>query len=183
MDKAEKVEKVGKLFDEFHELHEVYAQIWLDETFLHWDWWLSVFLAVGPWVFWFFYRKMESTHRLLYAGLFVMLLSLCLDYTGAALGLWHYSGKETPSFPAWLPFNFCMMPVCIMFLIQTKPHIAAWKKGLFFGALTSYVGEPLFVLAGYYILTGWKYTYSLPIYALIYLFADWLTKRESFSEL
>lgn len=182
MDKAEKVEKIGDIFARFHELHEEYWHLWVDETFLHWDWLGSVFLAIGPWVFWYFYRKKESTHRLLYAGVTVMLISLCLDYIGVALGLWYYSGKETPSFPAWLPFNFCMLPVSIMFLIQTKPHISAWKKSLFFGALTAYVGEPIFVWAGYYVLTGWRYTYSLPIYALIFLFADWLTKRSAFSD-
>lgn len=182
MDKQEKMDKVGQIFEDFHHLHEEYGRLWLDETFLHWDWWLSVLLSVGAWGFWIFYRKKESTNRLLYAGVFVILISLCLDYIGVALGLWYYSGKMTPSFPAWLPFNFCMLPVTIMFLIQTKPHIAAWKKGIFFGALTAYVGEPLFVLGGFYVLTGWRYTYSLPIYALIYLFADWLTKRETFSD-
>lgn len=182
MDKTEKMAQVREYFEEFHQLHESYGRLWLDETFLHLDWWGGTLLGLGAWIFWLFYRKKESTHRLLYAGVTVMLLSLCLDYIGAALGLWYYSGKESPSFPAWLPFNFCMLPVCIMFLIQTKPHIAAWKKGLFFGALTAYVGEPLFVWAGYYVLTGWKYTYSLPIYALIYIFAEWLTKRETFSD-
>jgi hypothetical protein len=71
------------------------------------------------------------------------------------IGIGGFTGKLTPSFPAWLPFNFCMLPVSIMFLIQTKPHIAAWKKGLFFGALTAFVGEPIFTWAGYYVLTGW----------------------------
>ncbi|WP_449620357.1 CBO0543 family protein [Robertmurraya sp. Marseille-Q9965] len=182
MNKEEKIEKLSYLFSDFHQLHRNYYQLWLDETFLHWDWWGSVTLAILPWLFWIFYRKKKSTHRLLYAGVSVMLISLCLDYLGVALGLWYYSGKESPTFPAWLPFNFCMLPVAIMFLIQTKPHIASWKKAIFFGVLTAYIGEPIFVWAGYYVLTGWKYICSLPIYALIYLFADWLTKRESFSD-
>jgi hypothetical protein len=182
MDKQEKIEVVGDLFYQFHQLHEEYGQLWLEETFLHWDWWISVLLSFGAWGFWIFYRKRESTHRLLYAGIFVILISLCLDYIGTAMGLWYYSGKLTPSFPAWLPFNFCMLPVSIMYLIQTKPHIKPWKKGLLFGALTAFIGEPIFVWAGYYVLTGWEYIYSLPIYALIYIFADWLTKRDSFSD-
>jgi hypothetical protein len=182
MDKSEKIDRVGEFFERFQTLHEEYGRFWLEETFLHWDWWGSIFLGVAPWIFWIFYRKKESTHRLLYAGVFIMLISLILDYIGVALGLWYYSGKDTPSFPGWSPYNFCMLPVSIMFLIQTKPHIAAWKKGLFYGALTAYVGEPLFVWAGYYVMDGWKYTYSIPIYALIYLFADWLTKRDHFSD-
>jgi hypothetical protein len=182
MDKTEKVNQVGNLFDHFHELHTKYGRLWLEDTFLHWDWWLAFLFSLVAWGFWIFYHKKESTHRLLYAGVFVILISLILDYIGVAMGLWFYSGKLTPSFPAWMPFNFCMLPVTIMFLIQTKPHIAPWKKGIFFGALTSYVGEPIFVWLGFYVLTGWKYSFSVPIYAVIYLFADWLTKRKAFSE-
>lgn len=29
-------------------------------------------------------------------------------------------------------------------LIQYKPHIAPWKKAIFFGAFTSFIGEPFF---------------------------------------
>jgi hypothetical protein len=56
------------------------------------------------------------------------------------------------------------------------------EKGIIIGALTAFIGEPIFVWAGYYVLTGWEYIYSLPIYAFIYILADWLTKRETFSD-
>lgn len=178
----DKSSEIGTLFEQFHQLHESYSQLWVNETFLHWDWWIPIILSFGSWVFWFYYRKKESTHRLLYAGIFAILISLCLDYIGTSLGLWYYTGKLIPSFPAWLPFDICLLPVTIMFLIQTKPHIAPWKKGIFYGLLTAFVGEPLFVWAGFYVLTGWEYIYSAPIYAVIYLFCDWLTKRSSFHE-
>lgn len=180
MDKGQKIASVGKLFEKFQHLHMEYGQLWMDETFLHWDWWLSVLFSVGSWGFWIFYRKKESTHRLLYAGIFIIALSLCLDYIGTALGLWYYNGKLTPSFPAWLPYNLCMLPVSIMFLIQTKPHIAGWKKGIFYGLVTAFIGEPIFVWLGFYVMTGWHYIYSILPYALIYIFAEWLTKRDTF---
>lgn len=182
MTKEEKMNPIQELYLKYAELHEKFAELWMDETLFHWDWWGGAILSIGAWTFWVFYRKKESTHRLLYAGVTVMLISLCLDYIGSSLGLWHYSGKLTPSFPAWLPFNFCMLPVTIMFLIQTKPHITAWKKGLLFGALTSFVGEPIFSYFGYYVPIHWEYICSFPIYSLIYLFADWLAKREAFSD-
>ncbi|WP_052522566.1 MULTISPECIES: CBO0543 family protein [Caldibacillus] len=101
-------------------------------------------------------------------------------YIGSALGLWYYTGKLTPSIPAWFPYNLCLLPVSVMFLIQAKPHIASWKKGVFYGLLTAFVGEPFFVWTGYYVMTGWEYIYSVPIYAIIFIFCDWLTKRDSF---
>lgn len=183
MDKEQKMALVGELFERFHQLHVDFGRLWLEETFLHWDWWISVGLSFGSWIFWIYYRHKKSTQRLLYAGIFAILISVCFDYVGTSLGFWYYSGKLTPSFPAWLPFNFCMLPVSIMFLIQTKPHIKPWKKGIFYGLLTSFIGEPIFAWAGFYVLTGWKYYYSVPIYALLYMFCDWLTKRDSYEHL
>lgn len=180
---VEKVEERGKLenlINQFQHLHAEYTKIWLDDVFLHLDWWISLIISVGTWIFWFFYRKKESTHRLLYAGAFAMLISVILCYIGSALGLWYYTGKLTPSIPAWFPYNLCLLPVSVMFLIQAKPHIASWKKGVFYGLLTAFVGEPFFVWTGYYVMTGWEYIYSVPIYAIIFIFCDWLTKRDSF---
>ncbi|MFC0211614.1 CBO0543 family protein [Paenibacillus chartarius] len=180
MDKEHKMDAIGDLYERFHQLHEEFGRLWYEHTFLHWDWWISVVLSLGSWSLWIGYRKKNSTHRLLYAGIVAILLSVCLDYIGTSLGLWYYSGKLTPSFPAWLPFNFCMLPVTIMYLIQTKPHIAPWKKGLFYGLSTAFIGEPIFAWAGYYVLTGWQYYYSAPIYILLYVFCDWLTKRDTY---
>ncbi|AWI12610.1 hypothetical protein B4064_1171 [Caldibacillus thermoamylovorans] len=78
---VEKVEERGKLenlINQFQHLHAEYTKIWLDDVFLHLDWWISIIISVGTWIFWFFYRKKESTHRLLYAGAFAMLISVIL---------------------------------------------------------------------------------------------------------
>ncbi|WP_100010165.1 CBO0543 family protein [Lentibacillus sediminis] len=183
MDKAQQMEVSEEFFDRFDQLHDEYTQFWLDHIFLHWEWWISVILTIGPWVFWFFYRKKESTHRLLYAGFFSIILALSMDYLGTSLGLWHYTGKTFPSFPAWSPYHMSLVPVTIMFLIQAKPHIAPWKKGVFYGLLTAFVGEPIFVWAGFYVMTEWTYIYSVPIYALIFVICDRLANSKSFEHL
>lgn len=182
LDKSQQTEKLKKIHEEFQHLHNEYSQIWLDHIFLHLDWWLTVIISLVTWVFWIFYRKKNSTYRLLLAGTAAMVISLCMDYVGTSLGLWYYTGKLTPTFPAWFPYNLCLLPVTIMFLIQTKPHIAPWKKGVFYGLLTAFIGEPIFVWAGYYVMSVWEHIYSVPIYALIFIFCDWLTKRTAFEK-
>lgn len=164
VDKTQQKQNLEKLHDQFQHLHDEYTEIWFNHIFLHWDWWISLILSLGTWLFWIYYRKKDSTHRLLYAGFFAMLISIILCYIGVTLDLWYYTGKLTPSFPAWFPYNFCLLPVTIMFLIQTKPHIAPWKKGIFYGLLTAFVGEPIFVWSGYYVMTRWEYLYSVPIW-------------------
>ncbi|WP_343270632.1 CBO0543 family protein [Lentibacillus songyuanensis] len=180
MQNSKQIKGADVFYDEFHQLHKGFGSYWQEGMFLHWEWWISALLAVGAWVFWIFYRKKDSTSRLLYAGLISISIGICFDYVGEALGLWHYAVKILPTFPAFVPFHFCLLPVVIMFLIQTKPHIAPWKKGVVFSLLTSYVGEPIFVWAGIYVMTGWHYIYSLPLYFLLFLFCDAMAKRTSF---
>ncbi|GAA0615450.1 hypothetical protein GCM10009001_35940 [Virgibacillus siamensis] len=183
MDKEQQQEVMERFFDRFDQLHDELSQFWLDHIFLHWDWWIAAILTILPWICWIFYHKKDSTHRLLYAGLFSIIIGMTFDYIGTSLGLWHYTGKVFPSFPSWSPFHYSLLPVTIMFLIQVKPHIAIWKKGIIYGLLAAFIGEPIFVWAGYYVMTGWISIFSIPIYAIIYMFCDWLTKRESFERL
>ncbi|ASK61918.1 hypothetical protein CFK37_06970 [Virgibacillus phasianinus] len=181
--KEEKIDQVGGLYEKFHQLHEEFGNLWQDETLLHWDWWIALLVSAGAWVLWIRYRKRDSTHRLLYAGLFSIIVSVCMDYIGVALGLWYYTGKPLPTFPAWAPFHFCMLPVAIMFFIQIKPHISPWIKGLLFGLITSFLAEPILVWTGYYVLTGWQYIYSVPIYVIIYVICDYLANRVTFEKI
>lgn len=182
MDKIKQNESLESLISQYQHLHDKYFEMWLHDIFLHWAWWISLIISLGAWIFWIFYRKKESTHRLLYAGVVAMLISVILCYIGSAVGLWYYKDNFTPTFQGWFPYHLSLMPVTIMFLIQTKPHIASWKKGIFHGLLTAFVGEPIFVWTGYYVMTGWGYVYSVPVYALIFIFCDWLTKKNGFEK-
>lgn len=69
LDKGEKKEIVGELFERFTQLHEEYVQLWVEHTFLHWDWWIALGLSLSSWTFWIFYHNKRSTQRLLYAGM------------------------------------------------------------------------------------------------------------------
>jgi len=183
MDKREKIERVGEVYDMFQETHERFYDIWYEHTFLHWDWWISLGLGIGSWALWFWVRRRESTQRLLYAGTYMMLISLFLDYIGVAIGLWYYSGKLTPTMPAYLPFNFAALPVVTMLLLQWRPWINKHAKALFFGLFNGFVGEPLFVWAGFYVMTGWQYYYSVPIYYALYLVAHAIAHADAYGRL
>ena len=183
MDKREKIEHVGEIYDAFQAVHERFFDFWYHHTFLQWDWWISLGLGVASWVLWFWVRPNASTQRLLYAGTYMMLISLFLDYIGVALGLWYYTGKLTPTMPAYLPFNFAALPVVTMLLLQWRPWMSKHWKGLIFGLFNGYVGEPLFVWAGFYVMTGWQYYYSIPIYYLLFLVAHAIAHARTYEPL
>lgn len=158
-------------------------QIWIEYVLFTPLWWLGVALSILPWIFWFKYRKKDSTDRLLYVGLFVMVISLVLDVIGDQFGLWHYRYNVIPVLPTYLPWDLTLMPVAVMTLIQFRPEIHPLIKASFFALTTSYVVEPIITLMKIYQPIQWNYTYSVPIQIVIYLAAHYLSRRTKFSSL
>ncbi|OIJ16803.1 hypothetical protein BKP37_04535 [Anaerobacillus alkalilacustris] len=154
--------------------------IWLNSVVFTWQWWVGVGLSIIPWILWIFFRKKESTLRLLSVGFFVMFLSTFLDSIGAQLGLWYYKYAPLPFIPAFFPWDTTLMPVVIMFLLQIKPKTSPYFKGLIFAVGTSYVGEPFFIWIELYQPVAWKHIHSLPIYFLIYLISNKIYQGNSY---
>lgn len=144
-------------------------------------WWLGAALTIIPWTLWYIYRKKQSTDRLMYVGFFVISVSLMLDIVGDQLGLWHYRFDVIPMLPTYCPWDFTLMPVSIIALIQIKPKTNPWIKAVLFALVTSYLAEPFFQWIGLYEPSHWRYSYSVPIQIAIYMTANYISKRNKFS--
>ncbi|AEI43746.1 CBO0543 family protein [Paenibacillus mucilaginosus] len=118
------------------------VQIWAEHIVLTPLWWLGVALSIVPWIVWYCIRERQCTDRILYAGLFVMCLSLMLDIVGDQFGYWHYRYNVLPLVPTYFPWDLTLMPVTVMLLLQYKPGANPLLKALFFSLLTSYAAEP-----------------------------------------
>lgn len=165
------------------EVSYAFLEVWKEEIFLSSAWWLSLAFTIMPWLLWVKYRKKESTSRLLFAGFFVLVISSWLDFFGTIFGLWFYPAKVLPSMPPFLPYDFCILPVFAMFLMQYKTQVSVWIKAFVFGGINAFIGEPILWMIHFYEPEQWKYYYSFPIYTIIYIIADWFSKRTSFAEL
>ncbi|TYS67467.1 hypothetical protein FZC76_12830 [Sutcliffiella horikoshii] len=174
------LQKIDQINVQQSELYNQIIDLWFQEVLFTWRWWVGVALTFFSWLFWIVYHKKESRYRLLNAGFFVMTASLILDSLGVQLGLWSYRFEVIPFILAYLPYNLALMPVVVMSLIQFKPHFSPLIKSIVFGVLTAYVGEPLVYFLKVYNPYNWQYFFSVPIYMLIYLIANWLTTREAY---
>ncbi|MDP4093974.1 MAG: CBO0543 family protein [Bacillota bacterium] len=157
--------------------------LWLKHTLFGWQWWLGLALTIIPWVLWIILRKKESTNRLLFAGLFIILIASWLDLVGILFGLWSYYNNVIPFSPAFIPWDFTILPVIMLFFIQYKPNIKALYKAIIFSGISSFIAEPIFVLLGTYNPKHWKYIYSFPIMIVLYLVTDWISNRSNFEKL
>lgn len=186
MDNKEK-EQIKELIDNnvdnIHDLIQKKVEIWQQYVVFSDLWWFGLALSIIPWIIWICIRKKESTDRLLYAGLFVMVISLVLDVLGDQLGFWHYRFNLIPILPTYAPWDITLMPVTIMWLIQIKPKFSPLIKAIIFALCTSYIAEPFFDWLKIYQPLSWKFTYSVPIQIVIYLSAHFLSKRKKFVEI
>ncbi|MEH7116302.1 CBO0543 family protein [Neobacillus vireti] len=172
-----------KSFWEYHKAYDHRQLAWKDEVLFTWEWWLGVALTIIPWIIWFIFRKRESTSRLLFAGTFVSLVSLTLDNIGVQFSAWNYLKPVIPAIPSYIPFDFALIPLSVMFLIQWFYHKNPWMIGLIFAILTAFIGEPIFKWLGIYVPTNWKYGYSIPFYTLIYYLAHKIASSKRFDDL
>jgi hypothetical protein len=176
----EKINKVGEFYHEVFNISEAYKRYWLEHTLFHWDFWINVLFSIVPIVVWIKVRKRESSNRLLFSGMFVLIVSSYLDLLGVQEGKWYYTGKVIPYLPSFLPWDWSILPVFTMLLIQSKPKMPSILKGLIFGGIGAFIGEPFFKWLGFYVETDWNTFYSFPIYFAIYLIAHRLSKAKNF---
>lgn len=94
--------------------------VWITDIVFSWAWWLGIVLSILPWAVWIKIRDKKNTTRLLFIGLVVMLVTSTMDNIGLSFGLWHYHWKVTPTYNAFLPWNYTLLPVSIMLILQIK---------------------------------------------------------------
>lgn len=177
------IHTINDVNDATSEVTHALLRIWLKDILWTWKWWVNVSLVVVPWILWRMFVRKESTNRLLYAGFVVIMISSWFDFIGTSLGLWSYSMPIVPTNPTFLPWDFSLIPVTTLFVLQYKPQINPFIKAIFISGITSYVGEPFFKWIGIYDPKEWKYTYSFLIYIGIYLIAHFISTREKFEKL
>ncbi|MTV48309.1 hypothetical protein GJ688_04835 [Heliobacillus mobilis] len=171
------------IYQQLTELQQQFYSIWLSEMLFTWRWWVSVLLTIVPWLLWLRYRNPESKHRLLLAGFFSMIAALTLDTIGSIIGLWFYDYKALPLFPHYIPADFSIIPVAIMFMIQYNPSLNPHLKGLVFALLFSFIGEEILRWMALYELLLWRQYYSLPLYYTIFVGSHYFTTLDGFKPL
>ncbi|MFC5450088.1 CBO0543 family protein [Paenibacillus aestuarii] len=165
----EKIKKVGEFFQINTENSINFIWYWTEQTLFKWDFWLSWCFAIVPWILWLRYRNKQNNGRLLLAGFLAIIIASWLDFTGVNIGLWYYTGLAIPTIPDYVPWDFCMIPVLIMFMLQISPQTSAYLKALMFALISAFIGEPLFLWIGFYKMLHWNLLYSIPLYFLLFI--------------
>ncbi len=187
--KTKVMEESARIVEKYNELFLEQYRVWLKDIVFTWQWWFElIVITTLPWVAWFILRNKEQTHRLLYAGFFVLIIACFLDMVGLCLALWCYPHKLLPFLPQYISWDFCAMPVSIMLSIQYTPKIKPWIKAFLYAGIAAFIVQPAAEWMHLYHPMHWKHWYSFPIIFLIYMGAyhfyskagsEWMKSKES----
>lgn len=164
------IEMKKKLWDKVYEN-------WLFEDFNKWTWWLNVVITIVPFLIWWKFVDRKRQLEIAVFGLHMNIFSSLLDEIGTSMILWDYPNKLIPSHPAFLPFDYTIIPISYMFIYQyfktTKSFIIA---SIILSAIFSFIAEPILTSIELYNPIRWKYIYSFPIYFLLAILSKKFTK-------
>lgn len=176
-------ENIKKIIDEQYVLlenaHTHLHEIWVENILFSFGWWTSLFMTIVPWIVWLIFRNKESSTRLLLGGLWAMFIATWLDYVGVTMGLWRYYNKLVPLMPDYIPWDFGLMPVTVMFFLQIKANVNPFIKAVIYAGMTAFLAEPLFLKLGYTKYPGWNPIFSFPVFIVIYLIAHFLANSKA----
>jgi hypothetical protein len=179
----EGLEQIDKATQQITEANRLVSEVIMNAFLFTWQWWIALTMLIVPWIIWWIFRNRESTARLFFAGLLVMVLSEILDAVGVSFGRWSYPVKIIPVATINFPFRLSVLPVFVMLLLQFKPSFNPYIKAIFFGGLGAYVGMPMMAMIDLYKKVDWAYTYSFFILTSMYLLAHWFSRMNSFEKI
>ncbi len=172
------VSELEQINSKYREVFQDMVRVWSGGILFSWHWWVEFGLTVLPWALWLIIRDKRSTPRLLAAGFLTLMIASVLDMTGIYLGLWEYHSVLLPIVPAYLPWDWSVMPVTAMLFYQFKPGINPWIKAVIFSAVGAFAAEPFFAWLGIYNPIAWEFWYSFPIFIVVFMLG-WALFRHS----
>ncbi|HEX7065525.1 MAG TPA: CBO0543 family protein [Bacillales bacterium] len=166
----------NKMNNQLLDVHQYKLDIWVKYVLFDWHWWLGIFLVIIPLLIWLIYHQKEAVISLLLAGLSTGILSAFIDTAGHFLGWYDYQYDVLPIAPNYIPWDFVLIPITVMFTIQLFKNINVYLKGLILSALISFVGLPIIRAIGIYKLMDWHYFYSFIALFIIFVLAYQMSK-------
>lgn len=150
------------------DLFEVNYQYWMEDVLFSFNWWFIIVISIVPWFIWWKFVDKKRLMEIIPIGLLSMVIVSTLDLFGSSFVFWTYGDNLVQMILPLMNIDLTLLPIINMFLYQLFPK---WKGYIIASTVIALFGtfivEPLFVWMGIYILHGWKFIYSLPIYIMI----------------
>ncbi|SEP94981.1 CBO0543 family protein [Piscibacillus halophilus] len=164
-----------KLSDQMNEqkleINHQKLNLWMENVLFDWHWWFGVIITVVAITLWLIYHERQSRVSLLLAGFIAAIISAIFDNMGQFLGWFDYRYDVFPMLPNYVPWDFVVIPIIVMFTIQLFKGVNIYLKGLVLSAIVAFLAIPFLNIINIYVLIKWNAFYSFILMYLIVIIA------------
>jgi hypothetical protein len=171
-------------------LYNLRMEYW-QQSYKHWA---TQELFTFPWIFnvvfllilYIIWVKIVDKHRLRGLILYGSLLSVAavlIDTIAVTIGLWEYTVSIFPLSPAPFPFDYTVLPIFYMTVLQYTSTWRGYLTGsLVAAALFSFIIEPIYIGLGIKVFHHFNYFFMfvlvLAVTTAIKVIYNWITSIE-----
>lgn len=131
---------------------------WVAKEFLTFPWFFIVAVLIILYIVWIKLVNRQRIREILLFGSFIAVAAAFIDLIGTTTGLWEYKIRLIPFSPAVFPFDYTLIPILYMLVLQYTSSWGGYLIGsLLVDALNSFVINPVYVMLG--ILQFHKFNY------------------------
>jgi MFS superfamily sulfate permease-like transporter len=162
------MEPVDKIVELRRQITQISHEHWINDTQFTLKWWLMVLAVVVIWFVWWKLLDKKRFNEIGLIGFITAVLNFVLNSFGIENCLWAYPDQILGVVRTWSILELSFMSVSIMLLNQ---YFKEWRKYLIaviiFGAIGSFIAQPVFIYFDKFKLYNWRNLYSFPIYIFI----------------
>ena len=158
-------------------------QHWISKEFLSFAWFFNIAFLLILYIVLVKYIDKKRLRELLLFGSFIAVTATFIDIAAVTIGLWEYKVRLFPVSPAPFPFDFTVVPIFYMFVLQ---YTSSWRSylvgSLLASGLFSFVVTPVYVLLGIKQYHKFNHIYMFILVfvttAIIKVIYNWISKIE-----
>lgn len=135
---------------------------WLTQEIFTFPWFFNIVFLLVLYVIWIKIVDKSRLRELLLYGALLSVASVLVDLIAVTIGLWEYNISLFPLSPAPFPFDFTVLPILYMIVLQ---YTSSWRNYFIGSLLAAFVFS--FIIEGVYI---WLEIKILHKFNLFYMF-------------
>ncbi len=171
------------LYDLQIELWKLSYQRWSTQELFSLPWFFNIAFLLILYVIWIKLLDKRRIREILLFGSLIAVSATFIDIAAVTTGLWEYKVRLLPISPAPFPFDYTVVPILYMFVLQ---YTSSWFNyligSLVASALFSFVISPVYVLFGIKEYHNFNYFYLFilvfVVTTIVKFVYNWITTIE-----
>ncbi len=148
------------LYDLYMDYANASYNNWISKELFSFGWIFNICFLIIFYIIWIILIDKKRLKELLLFGALISVVASFIDIVAVSLGLWEYKTRLFPINPATFPFDYTVLPILYIFVMQ---YSSSWKSYLIGSVIAcsifSFIISPIYVWLGIKIYHNFNYFY------------------------